>query len=249
MTIQEKMDETWYYCTLKYGTERCIAMCLHGSQNYECDLPDSDIDVKLIIAPTWREVVRCEQPLSKTINGPYGDINITDVRLYIGVNLKKQNFNFLETLFTPYVRVNPAYEDLWGELLQNRERIAHIDPAAAIRTMMGQVENQYGRWGRFDKRKTLYHMMRISSAIETYQQGLPFADTLIPINKHHIMRVREGHVNEQDMDFMFGLFYDHSHYCAKAPYKGVSYESMVHELDELQMLFVYRALYELRIEE
>lgn len=248
MTIQEKMDETWYYCALKYGTERCIAMCLHGSQNYECDLPDSDLDVKLIIAPTWREVVHCEQPLSKTINGPYGDINITDVRLYIGVNLKKQNFNFLETLFTPYMRVNPAYEDLWGELLQNRERIAHIDPAAAIRTMMGQVENQYGRWGRFDDKKTLYHMARIHDAIKRYQEGLHFADTLVPKDAEWIMAVRLGKIDKEAMEYMFKLFYDHAHYLVEeTEYKGPHCPQVERVMDDLQRRFVYRALYELEV--
>jgi hypothetical protein len=249
MTTFDKVRETWERCISIYGKDRCIALTLHGSQNYECDTPDSDVDTKLFIAPTWAEVIRYQHPISQTIDGPYGDINVCDIRLFIGNNLVKQNFNFLECLFTPYSQVNELYADLWYELTENREAIAHMDPEAAIRTMMGQVTNQYGRWGRYDKRKTLYHMMRISSAIETYQNGQPFADTLIPNNHDHIMRVRLGKVCEEDMDFMFSLFYDHACRCAQSPFKGAAHPEISHELEDLQARFVYRALYDLRIEE
>lgn len=247
MTTQDMVNETWNYCFQLYGRDRCVALTLHGSQNYECDTPDSDVDTKLFVAPTWDEVINYKQPLSSTINGPYGDINVTDIRLFLGNNLPKQNFNFLECLFTKYFCVNPEYADLWGELIKNREEIAHIDPAAAIRTMMGQVENQYGRWGRFDKRKTLYHMMRISWAIEAYQLGMSFAETLVPNNQEHIMRVRLGKVCEEDMDFMFKLFYDHAHFCAELNYKGdTHYAAGLTTLMQLQAQFTYRSLYELR---
>ena len=94
LTVMDKINETWEYCIKLYGLDRCIALCHHGSYNYELNLPESDVDAKLFITPTWDEVVFCKQPMSKTIKGPYGDINVTDIRLFIGNNLKKQNFNF-----------------------------------------------------------------------------------------------------------------------------------------------------------
>lgn len=248
MTTQDMINETWNYCFQLYGRDRCIALTLHGSQNYELDLPDSDVDAKLFISPTWDEVIYCRQPLSKTINGPYGDINVTDIRLYIGNNLKKQNFNFLECLFTSYSCVNELYADLWNMLIENREEIAHSDPAAAVRTMMGQVENQYGRWGRFDNKKTLYHMARIHGAIDRYQAGFCFADTLIPENRDWIMDVRLGKIDEEAMVIFFKSLYEDAHRLAAGEYKGAVYVTDSF-LNELQEQFVYRALYELRIEE
>ena len=250
MTTQDMVNETWNYCIQLYGIDRLCALTLHGSQNYELDLPESDIDTKLFICPTWREVIEYSQPLSKTINGPYGDINVTDIRLFIGNNLVKQNFNFLECLFTPYSCVNSDYADLWSQLMEKREWIAHMYPSAAVRTMMGQVENQYGRWGRFDKKKTLYHMMRITGAIETYLNGQPFADTLIPLNRDHIMKVRLGQVSEEDMDFLFKHFYDYAHWLQdNRAYIYASHPEVIADLRELQADFVYRSLYELRCEE
>ena len=77
MTTQEKIDKTWKHCIALYGRARCVALTLHGSQNYALNLPESDIDAKLFITPAWDEVVFCKQPMSKTIKGPYGDINVT----------------------------------------------------------------------------------------------------------------------------------------------------------------------------
>ena len=250
MTTQDMVNETWNYCVDRYGRDRLVALTLHGSQNYELDLPESDVDTKLFICPTWREVIECAQPFSKTINGPYGDINVTDIRLFIGNNLIKQNFNFLECLFTPYSCVNSDYADLWSQLIEMREKVAHMYPTSAVRTMMGQVENQYGRWGRFDKKKTLYHMMRITGAIETYLNGQPFADTLIAPNHDHIMRVRLGQVDEEDMDYLFKHFYDYAHWLHdNRAYIYVSYPEVAADLRELQADFVYRSLYELRCTE
>lgn len=249
MNTHAKMDKTWEHCIKLYGMDRCIAMCHHGSFNYECDLPESDVDVKLFIAPTWDEVINYKQPLSKTIQGPYGDINVTDIRLFIGNNLKKQNFNFLECLFTKYYCVNPAYSDLWSELLQNREEIAHYKPEEAIRTMMGQIENQYGRWGRFDNKKTFYHMARITRAIESYCNGKRFASTLVPADKDFIMRVRLGKVDEETMVKIFKSLYTTAHLYAESEYTGPRCESIEFEMNQLQARFVGRALMELRVVE
>ena len=247
----DKLNETWTYCVQRYGYDRCIALTCHGSQNYELDLPTSDFDAKLIIAPTWNEVIFNHQPLSQTINGPYGDINVTDVRLFIGNNLKKQNFNFLECLFTKYQYTNPLYKDLWDELLQHREEIAHYDPHAAVRTMMGQVENQWKRWDRFDNTKTLYHMARIWHAICAYTTEESFADTLVPTIKPWIMEVRLGNIDPEDMSNNFKLFHlDAQHYADKFYKTDQPVNYVIGEfMDELQKQFIYRALYELRCEE
>lgn len=247
--IMNKMQETWKYCINIYGNERCIAICHHGSYNYELDLPDSDVDVKLILAPTWKEIISCARPKSLTIDGPYGDINVTDVRLFIGNNLVKQNFNFLECLFTPYSCVNPCYADIWETLIEHREEIAHYDPAAAVRTMMGQVENQWRRWDRFDNKKTLYHMARIHGAIKRYQEGLGFDDTLIPENRDWIMDVRLGKVDKEYMEIFFKALYEDAHRLADSVYKGKVCELAGFMMEHIQAQFVYRALYEMKIEE
>lgn len=201
MTTQEKINLTWEHCVDRFGERRCIALTLHGSQNYECDTLDSDVDAKLMVMPTMDEIINCWKPMSKTIKGPYGDINVTDIRLFIGNNLHKQNFNFIECLFTKYFVINPRYATIWDLLIHYREEIAHYDPELAVRTMMGQMQNQANRWDRFDNKKTLYHMLRIRYAIGSYVQGKPFAETLAPPPhvKELIREVRLGKIVQEDM--------------------------------------------------
>jgi predicted nucleotidyltransferase len=205
MDIQTKIDRTWDFCINKYGPERLIALCHHGSYNYDLALPDSDADAKLIIAPTWSDIIYNRKPMSETVKGPYGDINVTDIRLYIDVNLRKQNFNFIETLFTPFYCVNPDYADLWFYLTRSREAIAHHNPEEAVRTMMGQVRNQIMRWNKFDNNKTLYHLLRITHALRTYLAGERFEDTLAPKGEDHefIMAVRQGKFGQEEMQKIF----------------------------------------------
>lgn len=205
MTIQTKIDQTWNYCIKEFGLERLVALTHHGSYNYNLAIPESDADAKLIIVPTWDDIIYNYKPLSTTIKGPYGDINVTDIRLYIDVNLRKQNFNFIETLFTPFYCVNPAYADLWLYLVQHREAIAHYKPEEAVRTMMGQVRNQIMRWDKFDNNKTLYHLLRIEYALVRYIEGERFEDTLAPKGEDHefIMAVRLGKFSQEEMQKIF----------------------------------------------
>lgn len=205
MDIQTRIERTWDFCINEFGLERLIALTHHGSYNYNLEILDSDADAKLIIAPTWDDIIHNRKPLSTTMAGPYGDINVTDIRLYIDVNLRKQNFNFIETLFTPFYCVNPDYADLWFQLVDYREAIAHYNPKEAVRTMMGQVRNQIMRWNKFDNNKTLYHLLRIEYALSQYVAGERFEDTLAPKGEDNefIMAVRLGKFSQEEMQKIF----------------------------------------------
>ena len=244
MNTSEKMDKTWAYCLELYGP-RCVVLTLHGSQNYYLDLPTSDVDAKLMIVPSWDEIIHCAKPASETVKGPYGDINVTDIRLFIGNNLRKQNFNFIECLFTPYYRVNPKYADLWNELTAYREDIARYKPEEAVRTMMGQMENQKKRWGKFDDTKTLYHMLRIKWAIVKYVAGADFKETMVPTGEMHdfIMEVRLGKIGQSDMEYFAQTAYDTATNVAKQAYRVQAYEQSADcIMEHIQTKIIERAL-------
>ena len=249
---QRKMNETWAFCVDRFGLDKCVALTLHGSQNYGLSTSESDVDAKLMVVPSWDDVINLRAPLSETIKGPYGDVNVTDIRLFIGNNLKKQNFNFIECLFTQYKCVNDRYVDLWNDLVDAREIIAHYDPKQALRTMMGQVENQWKRWNRFDNNKTLYHMMRITWAIVAYSHGQEFERTLRPTGytAETIMDVRLGELSYADMEKIFKSKYELAHNIYDNFNPTVEKDTNAEIImDELQKQFIYRALYEYGIEE
>ena len=78
-----------------------LVCALQGSQNYGLDYEGSDIDTKLIVAPTFEEIAFNKKPVSTThVRENNEHIDFKDIRLYIET-FRKQNLNFLEILFTP----------------------------------------------------------------------------------------------------------------------------------------------------
>lgn len=148
--MSEREDKIWagidvhYAEALKYFPVKQIAvLALQGSQNYNLDTPDSDIDTKLIVIPTFKDICLNCKPVSTThILDNNEHLDAKDVRLYINC-FEKQNLNFLEILFTPYKIVNPQYADEWGKLVLNREDIAHMNPYRAIKSMKGIAMEKY----------------------------------------------------------------------------------------------------------
>lgn len=75
---------------------------------------------------------------------------------------------------------------------------------------MGQMENQRKRWGKFDDKKTLYHMLRIKHAIVAYVAGKDFEHTLVPSRRDRdlIKEVRLGKVTQSDMEYFAQTAYE-----------------------------------------
>ena len=94
--------------------DRIVGIFNQGSGNYGLDIPTSDVDTKLIVTPTFDEVVLNKKPISTThvrANNEHTDLK--DIRLMLAT-FRKQNLNFIEILFTPYFIVNPTFADEWG---------------------------------------------------------------------------------------------------------------------------------------
>lgn len=187
-----------------------LGIFLQGSQNYCLDYEDSDIDTKLIVLPTFKNIIHNDSPISTTFvreNDEHTDYK--DVRLYVK-NFMKQNINFLEILFTNFCIVNKRFEEDWLELLRNREKIAHYNRFRALKVMKGmtlekyaalehpypakvEVLNKYG----FDP-KQLHHILRINDFISRYTQEESFADCLISTNPEFLIEVKKGNVYDLD---------------------------------------------------
>ena len=94
-----------------FPEDRIVGVWLQGSQNYGLDLPTSDVDTKLIVVPTFKDIALNRKPVSTThVRANDEHIDFKDIRLYIET-FKKQNLNFLEILFTDYFIINPFYEE------------------------------------------------------------------------------------------------------------------------------------------
>ena len=125
-----------------FPENKIIGIFVSGSQNYGLADENSDVDTKLIITTSINAFVFNRSPVSSThILENNEHIEIKDVRLMFNC-YKKQNINFIETLFTNYYILNPIYEDIFNPLMNN-ENIPRYDEEATLYCVKGMIETNY----------------------------------------------------------------------------------------------------------
>lgn len=185
-----------------------VGIFLQGSQNYNLDYAGSDVDTKLIVVPSFKDIAMNHKPVSTThVRANEEHIDFKDIRLYMQT-FRKQNLNFLEILFTPYFIINPLYAQEWGRLVEHREDIAHFNMYRGVQSMKGIALEKYHamehpypskiavleKYG-YDP-KQLHHLKRVEWYLEKYINGDSYESCLIP----------EGEIREYLMDIKNGLF-------------------------------------------
>ena len=186
--VQEHFDEA----KTLFPEDRIVGIFLQGSQNYGLELPGSDVDTKLIVVPTFKDVALVSKPVSTThVRANDEHIDLKDIRLYIET-FRKQNLNFLEILFTDYFIINPLYEAQWNRLVEAREEIARMNPYRAVKSMKGialekfhAMEHPYPtkldlieKYG-FDG-KQVHHLIRVDDYLTRYINGESYKSCLRP---------------------------------------------------------------------
>ena len=186
--VQEHYNEALQY----FPEEQIVGVFLQGSQNYELDYAGSDVDTKLIVVPSFKDICLNKKPVSTThvrANDEHTDWK--DVRLYMET-FRKQNLNFLEILFTDYYVINPMYKEEWDRLVTAREFIARMNVHRAVKSMKGiamekyhamehryptkiDIIEQYGYDG-----KQVSHLIRVYDYLRRYIAGESYKDCLIP---------------------------------------------------------------------
>ena len=188
--------------------DKIFFIALEGSQNYQLDLPNSDIDTKIIILPTLNDFVFNHKPISTThIRKNNEHTSITDVRNYFS-SLRKQNINFIETLFSPWIIVNRKYENEFKQLFDNRELIAHYNSVKAVKTISGIVDDRYKAIYNLNSKKadvikqygydgkSVSHLLRLYWFLCHYINDKPYTECIIPdeIYKKMIFSLKENQI-------------------------------------------------------
>lgn len=141
--INLQVNRHYNYATSIYNPFQIIGIFYYGSANYNLDYEFSDVDTRLIILPTFKDIALGKKMISTTHILPSNEhLDAKDVRNCIPL-FKKQNLNFLEILFTSYKILNPTYADFWKELVDKREAIAHYNPYKAVKSMKGVAMEKY----------------------------------------------------------------------------------------------------------
>ena len=183
-----------------------IFTALQGSQNYGLADAESDVDTKTLVIPVFEELVFAKNRVSTTLEvaPTIEHADVKDVREMFNC-FRKQNLNFLEILFTPYVDVNPLFVDHYAALFDEREAIAHLNPYQSLRTMVGQLMENYHafqhpypiiawkieKYGYDPKR--LHHILRCKEFLTRFFiDGDSYEDCLTPKNPAELLAIKRG---------------------------------------------------------
>ena len=201
--LREHYDESLQY----FKEEQIVGCFLQGSQNYQLDYEGSDIDTKLIVVPSFKDICLNKRPVSTThVRENEEHTDWKDVRLYMET-FRKQNLNFLEILFTDFYIINPMYIEQWMRLVQKREEIARMNPFRAVKSMKGiamekyhAMEHEYptkvdvlAEWG-YDP-KQLNHLLRVEEYLGRYIAGESYVSCLRPHCPEYLISVKRGRYN------------------------------------------------------
>lgn len=129
---------------LTFKGYKVVGVFLQGSQNYNLDYENSDIDTKAILLPSFNDFLFNRKQISTTLELPPSNehLDIKDIRLMFE-NFKKQNINFVEVLFTKYKYMNPKYEKLFKPMFYNNERIARYDQYKTLNSIAGMSMEKF----------------------------------------------------------------------------------------------------------
>lgn len=163
---------------------------LYGSQNYLMDTPESDYDFKALIFPSFEEIVDNTKPISKVLEFEGGQIDVKDIRLMF-TEYKKQNCQFMETLFTKHY-VAFHFVDEWEQLRALAPEIAVADKGRTLNAMTGMaMEKAHALCHLYESKKELIsqrgydakqlsHTYRLLLMMKKFIDGVSFGDLLVP---------------------------------------------------------------------
>ncbi len=136
-----------------------IYIGLYGSQNYNVDDEQSDIDCKAIILPSLHDII-FRKVTSTTIELETGAIDVKDIITFYNV-IRKGNFSYIEAIDTTYSigdkyikelfrQIRPSLKSMLGAMYEKRKALTHEYPSK---------EFEFQKWG-FDP-KQYHHIIRL----------------------------------------------------------------------------------------
>lgn len=162
---------------------------LYGSQNYDLSTPESDVDTKTMLLPSFRSVIKGEQPFSAEFVMADGSLDACKDFRAMFENYKKGNINFVETLYSDYFFC-PFYINDFYELRRHRDIVADSQPRRLMHMAAGMVQQKDVAFdkpfsGKLDvlelygyDPKQLHHMVRLRRFMQVFMESGSFARAL-----------------------------------------------------------------------
>lgn len=143
---------------------KVIYIGLYGSQNYNLDDEQSDIDVKAIILPSLHDII-FRKITSTTIECEKGNIDIKDLLTFYDV-IKKGNFSYIESIQTKFSIGDKYIKDLFKKIEVNKKSMlgAMYEKRKALTHEYPSKKEEFKKWG-FDP-KQHHHILRLYDLLE-----------------------------------------------------------------------------------
>lgn len=191
-SIEQRLNMHYKQVCDKYGAAKVWVTMLYGSQNYLLDTPDSDVDTKTMLIPDFKDVILGRKMVSTEMEMPDGSLsNVKDYRAMFQ-NYLKGNINFVETLYTPYCRVQPNFVKEFAVLRKNADLIANARPRKLMHMAAGMATQKFTAFEKpfasklpvlekygYDP-KQLHHLVRLFYFMEHYLHTMDFGESLNP---------------------------------------------------------------------
>lgn len=138
---------------------KVIYIGLYGSQNYNLDDEESDIDVKAIILPSLHDII-FRKVTSTTIECENGNIDVKDLLTFYDV-IKKGNFSYIEAMQTNYSIGDEYIKELFSQFEVNKKSMlgAMYEKRKALTHPYPSKITEFEKWG-FDP-KQHHHILRL----------------------------------------------------------------------------------------
>lgn len=188
-----------------------LGVFLYGSQNYQLDSRDSDVDTIVLCVPTLRRLILGKGLISLEHTLPFREKQVIwDLRHYFG-SLKKQSSGSLEILCTPYNMFVDDSESLLKPIFEHRDQIAHYDPQRFKAHIWGSITNELDRYHKGMQEATLkstsYAWKSLSHVVrylDLYQalalDGKSLDDSQVPARRPLIQKIKQGMVSVDDLE-------------------------------------------------
>lgn len=161
-----------------YGKNRWICTVLYGSQNYNIDTRESDIDTRTIIFPSKEEIFRGCRANPKTIVFENGEDCMKDVRDFI-MNAARGGISFLECMYSQFIVVNPRFQEYWNMITEKKDYFCTYARPRVASCALGLANNYYKKYQNMKKDKDYLHLCWVHSFMERFQLE-PFWKSLRP---------------------------------------------------------------------
>lgn len=214
--IQNKLNSHVQLVREKFPNYTFYFCALYGSQNYGLDTEDSDVDSKIAVIPSGKDIILGYEKLSTTLRLEDGSVcEVKDIR-EMANQFYKGNINFTEMLYTPYYIQNENISQPYSfdVLKLYRDMIANRDPLNLMKMVAAMARTKYLTLTKVNSNnkeviekygydpKSLVTLLRLETFMYNYLFDYPenYSLCLVPGNNKDLRRLKTNPVSFENAD-------------------------------------------------